>query len=254
MAAAHRSPQSAAADDGVSAFVNARSRILAAAFRTLGNAAEAEDIVQDVWLRWQNVDRALVRNASAFLKTTTVRLAINRALGARMRHETPLELWLAEPVAPDAGPGVLAQRGQALESALLLLFETLSPMERAAYLLREAFDYSYRHIARVVDISEANSRQLVTRARKRLAEGRRLSVDAAEQRRVVAAFSDAIAQRDLAGLEALLLADILDAQAAKAQARETRPPSCTKVTLKFGARASRSASGKRACASARVSA
>lgn len=90
MQALHRSPK-AAVDDGVSTFVKARSRMLAMASRTLGNAAEAEDIVQDVWLRWQNVDREEVRNAPAFLTTATVRLAINWATGGRQRHETALE-------------------------------------------------------------------------------------------------------------------------------------------------------------------
>src|SRR5260221_11887616 len=106
MEALHRSPEMGAADDGLSTFVKARSRMLAVAFRTLGNAAEAEDIVQEVWLRWQNVDRDGVRNASAFLATTTARLAMNRATGARTRHETPLEGCLRGPVDPEAGPGI----------------------------------------------------------------------------------------------------------------------------------------------------
>jgi DNA-directed RNA polymerase specialized sigma24 family protein len=102
MEALHRSPTSGQPDDGVSAFVQARSRMLAVAVRTLGNAAEAEDIVQDVWLRWQNVDRDGVRNAPAFLTTTTIRLAINRATGARTRHETALEFERGEPADPQA--------------------------------------------------------------------------------------------------------------------------------------------------------
>jgi RNA polymerase sigma-70 factor, ECF subfamily len=189
--------------------------MLAAAFRTIGNAAEAEDIVQDVWLRWQNADRDGVRNVGAFLTTTTVRLAINRATGARTRHETPLEFWLGEARDPQAGPGMLVERVQAIEAALLQLLEKLSPMERAAYLLREAFNYSYRHIARVVGVSEANSRQLVTRARKRLTDERRAPVGTAQLRRIVAAFSEATQKGDLAGLEAILSADILDSSAAK---------------------------------------
>jgi RNA polymerase sigma-70 factor (ECF subfamily) len=189
--------------------------MFAAAFRTLGNAAEAEDVVQDVWLRWQNVDHDGVRNAPAFLTTTTIRLALNRAMGARTRHETPLERWLAEPVDPGAGPGILTERGQALEAALRLLLEKLSPMERAAYLLREAFNYSYRHVARVVRVSEANSRQLVTRARKRLAQGRRVHVGSSELRRMAVAFIEATQKGNLAGLEAILWADIADSLAAK---------------------------------------
>jgi RNA polymerase sigma-70 factor (ECF subfamily) len=190
--------------------------MFAAALRTLGNVAEAEDVVQDVWLRWQNVDHEVVRNAPAFLTTATIRLALNRAMEARTRHETPLERWLAEPVDPKAGPGVLAERGQSLESALRLLLEKLSPVERAAYLLREAFNYRYRHVARVIRVSEANSRQLVTRARKRLAHGSRVQVGAGELRRIAVAFIQASQKGDLAGLEAVLSADIADSLASKA--------------------------------------
>jgi RNA polymerase sigma-70 factor, ECF subfamily len=222
MEALHPSPARAAVDDGVSTFVKARSRMLAVAFRTLGNAAEAEDIVQDVWLRWQNVDRDEVRNAGAFLTTTTVRLAINRVTGARTRHETPLEVWLGEPLDPQAGPGILVERGQALEAALRELLEKLSPMERAAYLLREAFNYSYRHIAHVVGVSEANSRQLVTRARKHLADERRVPVGITQLRRITVAFSEATQKGDLAGLEAFLSADVVDSVAARCVASASR--------------------------------
>jgi RNA polymerase sigma-70 factor (ECF subfamily) len=182
--------------------------MLALASRTLGNAAEAEDIVQDVWLRWQSIDRVTIRNAPAFLTTTAMRLAINRATGARTRRETSLEFWLGEPVDPQVGPGTLAERGQALQAALLLLLEKLSPMERAAYLLREAFNYSYRDIARVIGVSEANGRQLVTRARKHLGEERRVAVGTAELRRISLALVEATRNGDLARLETVLCEDI----------------------------------------------
>lgn len=186
--------------------------MFAAAIRTLGNAAEAEDVVQDAWLRWQDVDRTEVRNAPAFLTTTTVHLAINRAVGARTRHEMPLPLRLVEPIDLAAGPGDLAERGEELESALLLLLllEKLSPAERAAYLLREAFGYSYRHIARVVRVSEENSRQLVTRARKRLVDRRRVRATASDLERLSVAFLKATQTGDVSRLEAVLEADILD--------------------------------------------
>jgi len=183
--------------------------MLAVAMRTLGSVAEAEDIVQDVWLRWQNVDRDAVRNAAAFLTTTTVRLAINRATAAHTRHGTSLDFRLAELVDPQAGPGVLAERAQALDAALRLLLEKLSPLERAVYLLREAFDYGYPQIVQVVGVSEASSRQLMTRARKHLAGGRRLSVGTTQLRRLALAFLGATEQGDLAALEAVLAADIV---------------------------------------------
>src|SRR4051794_13644767 len=146
MEALRRFQEAGAPDDGVSSFIEACSRILGAAFRMLGSAAEAEDIVQDVWLRWQNVDRAVVQNPRAFLTTAAKRLAINRVAGARVRHEIALELPLTEPVDQALGPAILAEQSQSLESALLQLLEKLSPPERAAYLLREAFDYSYERI------------------------------------------------------------------------------------------------------------
>ena len=208
MEALHHAPNASVSDDGISSFINARPRMLAAAFRTLRNAAEAEDVVQDVWLRWQNVDHEEVRNVPAFLTTASTRLAINRAKGARTRHETPLELGLVEPVDPEAGPATLAERGQTLAFALSRLLERLSPLELAAYLLREAFNYSYRQIARVLRASEANSRQLVTRARKHLINGRRAPVATTELRRMTVAFVAATEQGDLAGLEALLSANI----------------------------------------------
>jgi RNA polymerase sigma-70 factor, ECF subfamily len=111
----------------------------------LESAAEAEDIVHDAWLRWQAADRSVVLNAQAFLATTTTRLAINFAQSARSRRETYVGPWLPEPVDTSADPALGAERGEAVELAVLLLLEKLSPKERAAYVLREAFDY---HISR----------------------------------------------------------------------------------------------------------
>jgi RNA polymerase sigma-70 factor (ECF subfamily) len=233
MEAIHDSQSLDESDYGVSTFEKARSLMFAAAFRTLGNAAEAEDVVQDAWLRWQKVQRDAVRNAPAFLTTTTRRLAINRVLAARTRHETPLDAWHAEAIDPETEPGLTTERGQALESALLLVLGKLSPMERAAYLLREAFDYSYQHIARVVRASEANSRQLVTRARKHLVEGPRVPVPTTERRRIIVAFIDATRTGDLTSLEAVLSADIVDSLSSKS-ARSYRA-SCENSNPKVGA-------------------
>jgi RNA polymerase sigma-70 factor, ECF subfamily len=182
--------------------------MLAAALRTLGDVAEAEDVVQDAWLRWQRADRAAIRNPPAFLSTTSKRLALNRALGARTRYETPMDPWMAEPIHLGAGPGTCVERGQRLESALLLLLAKLSAVERAAYLLREAFGCSYRHISQVISSSEANSRQLVTRARKRLADRQPVLVDDTGLSRISAAFVNAVQEGDLSLLEAVLSADI----------------------------------------------
>src|SRR5207248_1775971 len=175
----------------------------------LGSAVEAEDIVQDVWLRWQTTDRTVVRDAPAFLATTTTRLAISHAQSARSRRETYVGPWLPEPVDTSADPGLGAERGEALELAVLVLLEKLSPAERAAYVLREAFDYPYKQIAEILQLEEANTRQLVTRARKHIADGRRTQVSSAEQQRLLGAFLDAAQKGDLAALESLFAADIV---------------------------------------------
>jgi RNA polymerase sigma factor (sigma-70 family) len=158
-------------DDGLSAFMSVRSRLFGIANRMLGSEAEAEDIVQDVWVRWQTADRSVVRDVPAFLATTTRRLAINVIQSARFRRETGVGSWLPEPVDTSADPGLGAERSEALEFAIRLLLEKLSPMQRAAYILREAFDYAYREIAAILRLEEANTRQLVTRARQHVADG-----------------------------------------------------------------------------------
>src|SRR6201991_3159225 len=130
-------------DDGLSAFAAVRPRLFGIAYRMLGSAAEAEDIVQDVWLRWQATDRSVVENPPAFLATTTTRMCINFAQSAQSRRETYIGSWLPEPVDTSSDPSLGAERGEALNLAVLILLENLPPTERAAYVLREAFDYSY---------------------------------------------------------------------------------------------------------------
>jgi DNA-directed RNA polymerase specialized sigma24 family protein len=133
--------------DDLLAFVRVRPRLFAIAYRMLGNAAEAEDIVQDVWLRWQTANRSVVLDAPAFLATTTTRLCISRAQSARSRRETYIGPGLPEPVDTGADPFLSAERSEALKLAVVVLLKKLSPTERAAYVLREAFHYSYREIA-----------------------------------------------------------------------------------------------------------
>src|SRR5262249_19728989 len=144
-----------------------------------------------VWIRWQTTDRSAVRDVAAFLATTTMRLAINVIQSARWRRETTVEPSLQEWVESEADLELVAGRSEALGSAMIILLEKLSPAERAAYLLREAFDYSYREIANVLRVHEANARQLATRARRHLTDVRRTSVSSIEQRRFLAAFAAA---------------------------------------------------------------
>src|SRR5262249_11767151 len=158
-------------DDGLLAFAPVRPRLFGIAYRMLGSAAEAEDVVQDVWMRWQSTNRNVVENPPAFLATTTTRLCINVAQSAHSRRESYIGTWLPEPVDTSADPGIGAERGEALKLAVLLLLEKLTPTERAAYVLREAFDYSYDQIASILQMEEANVRQLVSRARKHIEDG-----------------------------------------------------------------------------------
>lgn len=198
-----------ACDDGLSTFLSVRPRLFGIAYRMLGSAAEAEDIVQDVWVRWQMADRSRVRDAAAFLVTTATRLAINIMQSARSRRETCIEPRLREPVDTSADPRLRAERGEALAFGLLLLLKKLTPTERAAYILREAFDYAYRDIANVLRLGEANARQLVTRARQRVANGRWMPASSSELRRLLDAFVAAARSGDVAGLEGLLASDVV---------------------------------------------
>ena len=196
-------------DDGLSAFTPVRPRLFGIAYRMLGSVADAEDIVQDVWLSWQCTNRSVVENPSAFLATTATRLCINLAQCAHSRRETYSGTWRPEPVDTSSDPGLSAERGEALRLAMLLLLEKLSPTERAAYILREAFDYSYRQIADILKMEEANTRQLVSRARKHIVDGRCTAVSSDKQRRLLEAFVAAAQKGDMAALEDFFVEDVV---------------------------------------------
>ncbi|MGP4008447.1 sigma-70 family RNA polymerase sigma factor [Streptomyces sp. 4N124] len=200
-------PTTSGIDEALAVFVQHRTRLFGIAYRVLGSAVEAEDVVQEVWLRWQKTDRSVVVNPVAFLSSTTTRLAINVAQSARVRRETYIGPWLPEPIDTSSDPEAGAQRAEALELALLLVLEKLSPTERAAYVLREAFDYPYPEIAEILQLSLVNVRQIVSRARKHLSAEQRESVDTAEHRRLLNAFVSAAQTGDVASLEALLTPD-----------------------------------------------
>ncbi len=191
-----------------SSFVRARPRLLRIARRVLVNPADADDIVQDAWVRWQETDRDRVRDPSAFLTTTTTRLALNVGQSARMRHEASAGAWIADTADPGADPSRGAEQGEALEVALWTLLERLSATDRAVYVLREAFEYPYRRIAQLLELSEANVRQILSRARRRLSADVRREVDAGAHRRLFEAFLAAARTGELAPLEQLLADDI----------------------------------------------
>ncbi|MCP9979044.1 sigma-70 family RNA polymerase sigma factor [Actinomadura madurae] len=205
-------------------FAGVRPRLFGIAYRMLGSATEAEDLVQDVWLRWQTTDRGAVAEPAAFLATATTRLAINVLRSARVRRETYVGPWLPEPVDTSADPHLGAERGEALSLAILFLLEKLSPTERAAYVLREAFDYPYPQIAEIVQVSDVAVRQLVSRARKHLRSERRAPVTGAERRRLLTAFVAAARTGDLTSLEAILAADVISYSDGGGAVRASRFP------------------------------
>jgi len=189
-------------------FQAVRTRLFGIAHRVLGSANDADDVVQDAWIRWQGTDRGEIRDPVGFLVAMTTRLALTVGQSARVRHEIssgPLEL---DAVDPGDDPSRVAEQDDALESALFTLLQKLPATERAAYVLREAFDYPHRRIAAVLGLSEANARQVVTRARVRLRGQRRQMVDAAEHRCLRDTFAGAAQTGDLASLERLLAAAI----------------------------------------------
>jgi RNA polymerase sigma-70 factor (ECF subfamily) len=196
-------------DDAAAVFTTARRRLFGIAYRMLGSAAEAEDVVQDTWLRWQATDRSAVVNPQAFLTTAATRLAINVLQSARSRRETYIGPWLPEPVDTSEDPTLGAERAEALSVAVLVLLERLTPTERAAYVLREAFDYGYPEIAQIVGVSPAATRQLVSRARKHLASERRNSVSTTERRALLEAFLAAARVGDVERLERMFAENVV---------------------------------------------
>ncbi|CAM5698350.1 RNA polymerase subunit sigma-24 OS=Streptomyces canus OX=58343 GN=AQJ46_00935 PE=3 SV=1 [Streptomyces canus] len=200
-------------DEAVSVFVELRPRLFGIAYRLLGSAVESEDVVQEVWLRWQKTDRSAVVSPVAFLSKATTRLAINVAQSARVRRETYIGPWLPEPIDTSNDPEVGAQRAEALELALLLVLGKLNPTERAAYVLREAFDYAYADIAEILGFTVVNVRKIVSRARKHLSADPQETVDAAEHRQLLNTFVWAARTGDIASLEALLTPDAVSLQA-----------------------------------------
>lgn len=196
-------------DQATKEFLSARPRLFGIAYRVLGSTAEAEDVVQETWLRWQNTDREKVLEPAAFLTTVATRLAINLAQSARVRRESYVGPWLPEPVDTTEDPQLGAERAEALEMAVLLLLEKLNPVERTAYVLREAFDYPYGRVSEILETSEANARQLVSRARRHLAAERRERVTPAAHRRLLEVFLSAARTGDLSVLEDVLTADVV---------------------------------------------
>jgi len=188
-----------------------RPLMFSVAYRMLGSVAEAEDIVQEAFLRLQGTDLASVRSPDAFATTVTTRLAIDALRSARRRRERYVGPWLPEPLVPERAddPALRIELDESVSLAVLTLMETLNPVERAVFVLRETLDYDYSAIAEIVERTEANCRQLFARARARLDEGRpRFEVDAARRDELAATFLQAVGSGDLEALERLLAEDV----------------------------------------------
>ncbi|MFF9864470.1 RNA polymerase sigma-70 factor [Streptomyces sp. NPDC013953] len=200
--------------DTTDVFEAHRPVLTGVAYRMLGRVTDAEDVVQEAWLRWTGADRGQIREPRAYLVRITTRLAIDRLRQVQARRESYVGPWLPEPVATDFGPTVpdTAERAVLADSvslAVLVVLESLSPLERAVFVLREAFGFPYAEIAATLDRSEAAVRQLAGRARRHVEEGRpRYDVDPAERRDLTERFLEAAAGGDLGNLLALLAPDV----------------------------------------------
>jgi RNA polymerase sigma-70 factor (ECF subfamily) len=196
-------------DGEVDVFEQVRPRLFGIAYRMLGSAAEADDVLQDAWLRWNAADRDAVAEPGAYLATVVTRLSIAELSHARSRREVYVGPWLPEPVDTAADPLLGAERAEALSFAVLVLLERLSPAERAAFVLHEAFGYPHSRIAEVLEISEANARQLFSRARRHLDDARSRPASPAERERLLGAFLAAAQAGDLEALEGVLAAEVV---------------------------------------------
>ncbi len=189
-------------------FASARPLLFSIAYRMLGSVMDAEDLVQDAYLRWEGAPETDVRSPRAYLTTIVTRLAINHLRAARTKRETYVGPWLPEPLVTEDRPDTV-ELAESLSMAFLVLLERLSPIERAVFLLHEVFDFDYAEIARMVDKSVANCRQLVTRAKKRIGSSpARFEAEPAQARRLTQRFTEASVDGDLDGLLTLLAEDI----------------------------------------------
>lgn len=191
-------------------FVRHRNLLFTVAYEMLGSAADAEDVLQEVWLRWADADRAGVRDPRAYLVRMVTRLCLNRVRTLSRRREEYVGTWLPEPLrtVPDVAEDVAL--ADSVSTAMLLVLETLPPTERAVFVLREVFEVPYPEIAEAVEKSEVAVRQIASRARAHVAERRpRTSVSAAERDAVIERFRAATATGDLQGLMDVLAPDVV---------------------------------------------
>ncbi|MBG0827237.1 RNA polymerase sigma factor SigJ [Planomonospora sp. ID67723] len=210
-----RPPDVNSDEDLATEFAAIRPRLVGVAYGLLGSVDEADDVVQDAWLRLVRADRDAIQDVTGWLVVTVSRLALDVLRSARVRREQYVGPWLPEPVVTDGGaaggdPAERVTLDESMNMAMLVVLESLSPAERTAFVLHDVFGLSFAEVGQAVGRTPAACRQLAARARKHVsARAPRFDVDAAEHRRVVAAFAEASAGRDLPALLALLDPDVV---------------------------------------------
>lgn len=202
-----------ASSEVVEAYKGLRPLMFSIAYRMLGSVSEAEDIVQEAYLRFYRAmsQGITLESPKALLTTMTTRLAIDTLRSARVKHETYAGVWLPEPLLTSTAsdPAAQADMDDSLSLAFIVLLQSLSPVERAVFLLREVFDYGYDEIAEIVQKSEENCRQIFTRAKKRIDAGKpRFDASLKDQRELASRFFDAARRGDMASLVNFLAADV----------------------------------------------
>ncbi|MBT9500392.1 MAG: RNA polymerase sigma-70 factor [Burkholderiaceae bacterium] len=197
-------------NDSTDTFNRLRPRLQAIAYRMLGSSAEAEEVVQDAWLRWHEADPASLDNSEAWLVSVTTRIAIDRLRAAKVQREHYVGTWLPEPLMSDSpvSPEALLERADDVSVAFLTLLERLAPEARAAYLLREVFDADYGEVAEALGKTEPACRQIVHRAKTQLQDRRpRYTVARETQLRLLRGFADAAVRGEFTALKSMLAED-----------------------------------------------
>ena len=198
--------------DSVTTFSEHKALLFSIAYRMLGTVMDAEDMVQETFLRWQNCRHDEVESPKAWLSTVVTRLCINYLKSARVQRETYVGPWLPEPLIAGLGfdPGENAKLSDSLSLAFLVLLESLTPTERAVFVLREVFNYEFSEIAPIVEKTEENCRQILARARRRVDERRpRFDASPEEAERLIQEFERAVQTGNLDALLALLSRDVV---------------------------------------------
>jgi RNA polymerase sigma-70 factor (ECF subfamily) len=206
------SPEKAEPRDRNETFHQYRGLLFSIGYRMLGSVADAEDMLQESFIRWQTSSEEEIRSPRAYLVTIISRLCINHLQSARVQREEYVGQWLPEPLltGPGSDPSETFRVDESLSMAFLVLLERLTPMERAVFLLREVFDYEYSEIADTLGQNEANCRQILRRARQHVAEVRpRFDASPQQRKQLLQQFLDATANGDLDGLVALLSSEVV---------------------------------------------